>query len=250
MAATAGLQLVQFASILHKCITKERTGSDRRVPRAIPILWEHGAGGPHYHVACDGLRCGGRPEAAEGSQVRPMTQAASSNQSIGRGPRVRGGSVPATAGASSASAAAPSGLRLGVADRGGRAAPRRRRPDRAVRGDRRLPHALPRPRTKFGTLELYGGMLALVLTTNILQLAGLYQFNQLTNLFGQSGRLLLAWAAVMLSLLALGFMTKATASSTPRGCGSACGSSTASSGCSPPGCCSSTRSSAGKRAAA
>ena len=69
---------------------------------------------------------------------------------------------------------------------------------------------------EFGTLELYGGMLALVLTTNILQLAGLYQFNQLTNLFGQSGRLLLAWAAVMLSLLALGFMTKAPLVGTSR----------------------------------
>ena len=69
---------------------------------------------------------------------------------------------------------------------------------------------------EFGTLELYGGMLALVLTTNILQLAGLYQFNQLTNLFGQSGRLLLAWAAVMLSLLALGFMTKAPLAETSR----------------------------------
>ena len=69
---------------------------------------------------------------------------------------------------------------------------------------------------EFGTLELYGGMLAVLLTTNILQLAGLYQFNQLTNLFGQSGRLLLAWAAVMLSLLALGFMTKAPLVGTSR----------------------------------
>ena len=39
------------------------------------------------------------PRQLEGSQVRPMTQAASSNEPIGSGPRVRGGSVPATAGA-------------------------------------------------------------------------------------------------------------------------------------------------------
>ena len=69
---------------------------------------------------------------------------------------------------------------------------------------------------EFGTLELYGGMLAALLTTNILQVAGLYQFSQLTNLFGQSGRLLLAWVAVMLSLLALGFMTKAPLAGTSR----------------------------------
>ena len=69
---------------------------------------------------------------------------------------------------------------------------------------------------EFGTLELYGGMLAALLTTNILQVAGLYRFSQLTNLFGQSGRLLLAWVAVMLSLLALGFMTKAPLAGTSR----------------------------------
>jgi Undecaprenyl-phosphate glucose phosphotransferase len=69
---------------------------------------------------------------------------------------------------------------------------------------------------EFGTLELYGGVLAVLLTTNIFQLAGLYNFNQLTNLFVQSGRLLLAWAAVMLSLLALGFMTKAPLAETSR----------------------------------
>jgi Undecaprenyl-phosphate glucose phosphotransferase len=70
--------------------------------------------------------------------------------------------------------------------------------------------------SQFGTLELWGVMLAVLLTTNILQLAGLYSFPQLTYLFGQSGRLLLAWAAVMLSLLALGFMTKAPLVSTSR----------------------------------
>jgi Undecaprenyl-phosphate glucose phosphotransferase len=61
---------------------------------------------------------------------------------------------------------------------------------------------------EFGTLELWGGVLAMLLTFNIFQLAGLYTFGQLTNLFTQSGRLLLAWAAVMLTLLALGFLTK------------------------------------------
>jgi Undecaprenyl-phosphate glucose phosphotransferase len=60
----------------------------------------------------------------------------------------------------------------------------------------------------FGTLELYAGVLAVLLTTNIFQIAGLYSFPGLTNLFVQSGRLLMAWAAVILSLLALGFMTK------------------------------------------
>jgi Undecaprenyl-phosphate glucose phosphotransferase len=60
----------------------------------------------------------------------------------------------------------------------------------------------------YGTLELYAGVLAALLTINIFRVAGLYEFSQLTNLFAQSGRLLLAWAAVVLILLALGFMTK------------------------------------------
>jgi Undecaprenyl-phosphate glucose phosphotransferase len=68
----------------------------------------------------------------------------------------------------------------------------------------------------FGTLELYGGVFAMLLTINILQLAGLYRFDQLTNLLGQSGRLLLAWALVMLSLLALGFMARAPLVETSR----------------------------------
>jgi Undecaprenyl-phosphate glucose phosphotransferase len=62
--------------------------------------------------------------------------------------------------------------------------------------------------TKDLGVEAYATVLAVVLTIHILQAAGLYSFNQLTNLSGQVGRLLLAWAAVMLSLLALGFMTK------------------------------------------
>ena len=62
--------------------------------------------------------------------------------------------------------------------------------------------------TKDLGIEAYATVLAMVLTIHILQAAGLYSFSQLTNLFGQVGRLLLAWAAVMLSLLALGFMIK------------------------------------------
>ncbi|HEX6143574.1 MAG TPA: undecaprenyl-phosphate glucose phosphotransferase [Geminicoccaceae bacterium] len=60
----------------------------------------------------------------------------------------------------------------------------------------------------FGTVELYAGVLAMLLTTNIFQVAGLYTFHGLTNMFAQSGRLLLAWTAVILCLLALGFITK------------------------------------------
>jgi Undecaprenyl-phosphate glucose phosphotransferase len=150
-------------------------------------------------------------------QVSPMTQSATSQESIQGGLRGRAGSVPATVGSLAS----------------------RRRRHQGGGGDWLSPavvvgilrvadavivlfaaiaayitrfHNLD----EFGTLELYGGMLALVLTTNILQLAGLYQFSQLTNLFGQSGRLLLAWAAVMLSLLALGFMTKAPLVGTSR----------------------------------
>jgi Undecaprenyl-phosphate glucose phosphotransferase len=69
---------------------------------------------------------------------------------------------------------------------------------------------------EFGTLEVYAGVLAVLLATNIFQLAGLYAFPQMTNLFLQSGRILLAWAAVTLSLLALGFMTKAPLVDTSR----------------------------------
>ena len=145
-----------------------------------------------------------------------MNQAASSNEPIGRGPRVRGGSVPATAGTLER-------------DRHFRHQTSDWVSPTVVVGLLRVADALIvliaaiaayltrfHNLDEFGTLELYGGMLALVLTTNILQLAGLYQFNQLTNLFGQSGRLLLAWAAVMLSLLALGFMTKAPLVDTSR----------------------------------
>ncbi len=69
---------------------------------------------------------------------------------------------------------------------------------------------------QFGVLEVYGSVVAVLLTANILQAAGLYRFSQLTNLYAQSGRLLIAWAAVMLSLLALGFAAKVELTGTSR----------------------------------
>ncbi len=145
-----------------------------------------------------------------------MNQSASSNESLAGGLRSRAGSVPTTVGSLTArrprhqgggdwlSAAVVVGM-LRVADAFIVLFA-------AIAAYITRFHSLD----EFGTLELYAGMLALLLTTNILQLAGLYHFNQLTNLFGQSGRLLLAWAAVMLSLLALGFMTKAPLVGTSR----------------------------------
>jgi Undecaprenyl-phosphate glucose phosphotransferase len=59
------------------------------------------------------------------------------------------------------------------------------------------------------TQEVYAVVLAAVLALYFFTVAGLYSFSQLTNLFAQSGRLLIAWASVMLILLALGFVTKA-----------------------------------------
>lgn len=58
--------------------------------------------------------------------------------------------------------------------------------------------------------EAYATVLAVLLTMHVFQFAGLYSFDRLGNLFDQLGRLLLSWAGVMLSLLALGFMTKMT----------------------------------------
>jgi Undecaprenyl-phosphate glucose phosphotransferase len=69
---------------------------------------------------------------------------------------------------------------------------------------------------EIGVMEVYGTVIAVLLTTNILQAAGLYNFSQLTNLYAQSGRLLLAWTAVMLSLLALGFAAKVELTATSR----------------------------------
>jgi Undecaprenyl-phosphate glucose phosphotransferase len=59
-----------------------------------------------------------------------------------------------------------------------------------------------------GIFQVYGCVIAVLLTIHVFQLAGLYNFTQLTNLFAQSGRLLVAWTGVMVGLLALGVLTK------------------------------------------
>ena len=143
-----------------------------------------------------------------------MKQTASSNQSLEGAPRGRVGSVPPTRGTLSQGSPHKASDWLSPAVIVGLL----RLADASIVLLTAIAAYLTRFHSldEFGTLELYGGMLAAVLTTNILQLAGLYQFNQLTNLFGQSGRLLLAWVAVMLSLLALGFMTKAPLLGTSR----------------------------------
>ncbi len=63
---------------------------------------------------------------------------------------------------------------------------------------------------KDSLIEPYVAVLAVALTVQIFHAAGLYKFDRLSGLFHQFSRLVLAWAAVMLSLLALGFMTKMT----------------------------------------
>lgn len=59
-----------------------------------------------------------------------------------------------------------------------------------------------------GTFQVYGCVIAVLLTVNIFQLAGLYNFNSLTDLYAQSTRLLGCWLLVMVGLLALGFLAK------------------------------------------
>ncbi len=59
-----------------------------------------------------------------------------------------------------------------------------------------------------GTFQLFGGVIAVLLTVNIFQLAGLYDFNKLTDIYQQSTRLLGCWLLVMIGLLALGFLAK------------------------------------------
>ena len=59
-----------------------------------------------------------------------------------------------------------------------------------------------------GTFQVLGCVVAVLLTINIFQLAGLYDFNKLTDLYAQSTRLLGAWVLVMIGLLALGFLAK------------------------------------------
>ncbi len=59
-----------------------------------------------------------------------------------------------------------------------------------------------------GIFQVYGCVIAVMLTLNVFQLAGLYNFNKLTDLYGQTTRLLGCWALVMIGLLALGFLAK------------------------------------------
>jgi Undecaprenyl-phosphate glucose phosphotransferase len=56
--------------------------------------------------------------------------------------------------------------------------------------------------------EFFGLALAILLTANIFQLAGLYSFGQIGQLVAQSGRILGAWMLVIMALLALGFATR------------------------------------------
>ena len=111
------------------------------------------------------------PKKVDGSQVRPMTQAAS-NQPLERAPRVRVGSVPPTSrslererrGRNQASDWLSSTVVVGML----------RVADALIVLFAAIAAYLTRFHNldEFGTLEIYGGMLALVLTTNILQLAG------------------------------------------------------------------------------
>ncbi len=59
-----------------------------------------------------------------------------------------------------------------------------------------------------GTFQVYGCVIAALLTINIFQLAGLYDFNKLTDIYRQATRLLGCWLLVMIALLALGFLAK------------------------------------------
>ena len=64
-------------------------------------------------------------------------------------------------------------------------------------------------------LEYPLSVLAVILALNIFQFADLYRFERLTNLFGQTRQLLLAWATVIASLLVIGFMLKVTSPAPP-----------------------------------
>ncbi|MGI9486082.1 MAG: undecaprenyl-phosphate glucose phosphotransferase [Geminicoccaceae bacterium] len=59
-----------------------------------------------------------------------------------------------------------------------------------------------------GTFQVYGCVIAALLTVNIFQLANLYDFNRLTNFYTQTSRILGCWALVMIGLLALGVLAK------------------------------------------
>ena len=55
------------------------------------------------------------------------------------------------------------------------------------------------------TFKIYSLAIGCLVTLNVFHLAGLYQFQHLTNLFEQARRLLVAWPLVIASLLMLGF---------------------------------------------
>jgi Undecaprenyl-phosphate glucose phosphotransferase len=55
------------------------------------------------------------------------------------------------------------------------------------------------------TFKIYSLAISCIVTLNVFHLAGLYQFQHLTNLFEQARRLLVAWPLVIGSLLMLGF---------------------------------------------
>ena len=59
-----------------------------------------------------------------------------------------------------------------------------------------------------GTFQVFGCVVAVMLTINIFQVAGLYDFNKLTDVYAQTSRLLGCWLLVMVGLLALGFLAK------------------------------------------
>ena len=59
-----------------------------------------------------------------------------------------------------------------------------------------------------GTFQVFGVVVAVLLTINIFQMAGLYDFNKLTDLYAQMTRLLGCWVLVMVGVLALGFLAK------------------------------------------
>ena len=59
-----------------------------------------------------------------------------------------------------------------------------------------------------GTFQVYGCVIAALLTVNIFQLANLYDFSRLTNFYTQTSRILGCWALVMIGLLALGVLAK------------------------------------------
>jgi Undecaprenyl-phosphate glucose phosphotransferase len=67
--------------------------------------------------------------------------------------------------------------------------------------------------TRFGDLAitplaLYSLIVTTLLTLNIFQLAGIYGFTSLGNLYAQGSRLLTAWVGVIFLMLALAFITK------------------------------------------